>query len=88
MLPRLACALAQVYDGILDLTVPEGQRLMNAHDRTLPKATFQWDDPLLLDGQLTEDERMICDTAREFAAQAKLAAPCAKGLPRDEKTEP
>ena len=44
---------------------------MNAHDRILPKATFQWDDPLLLDGQLTEDERMIRDTARDYA-QAKL----------------
>jgi glutaryl-CoA dehydrogenase len=26
------------------------------------KATFQWDDPFLLDDQLTEDERMIRDT--------------------------
>ncbi len=30
---------------------------------------FQWDDPLLLEGQLTEDERMFRDTAREFAAK-------------------
>ncbi|MCP1336124.1 acyl-CoA dehydrogenase [Futiania mangrovi] len=28
---------------------------------------FQWDDPLLLDDQLTEEERMIRDTAREYA---------------------
>ncbi|KAJ8138343.1 hypothetical protein OY671_008445, partial [Metschnikowia pulcherrima] len=28
------------------------------------KATFQWDDPFSLDEQLTEDERMIRDTAR------------------------
>ncbi len=32
---------------------------------------FQWDDPFLLDDQLTEDERMIRDTAREYA-QDKL----------------
>ena len=35
------------------------------------KAAFQWDDPFLFDAQLTEDERMIRDTAREFA-QDKL----------------
>ena len=28
---------------------------------------FQWDDPLRLDGQLTEDERMLRDAAKEFA---------------------
>ena len=32
---------------------------------------FDWEDPLLLDEQLTEDERMIRDTARDFA-QEKL----------------
>jgi glutaryl-CoA dehydrogenase len=29
--------------------------------------SFRWDDPLLLDDQLTEEERMIRDTARDFA---------------------
>src|SRR6201997_4183215 len=33
--------------------------------------SFQWDDPFLLDEQLTEDERMIRDTARAYA-QDKL----------------
>jgi hypothetical protein len=28
------------------------------------KPTFSWEDPLLLDDQLTEDERMVRDTAR------------------------
>ncbi len=32
---------------------------------------FQWDDPLLLESQLTEDERMIRDTARTYC-QDKL----------------
>jgi glutaryl-CoA dehydrogenase len=34
-------------------------------------ASFQWDDAFLLDSQLTEDERMIRDTARAYA-QDKL----------------
>jgi glutaryl-CoA dehydrogenase len=32
---------------------------------------FEWDDPFLLDAQLTEDERLIRDTARAYA-QEKL----------------
>ena len=32
---------------------------------------FQWDDPFLLEDQLTEDERMVRDTARAYA-QEKL----------------
>ena len=59
---------------------------MNAHDRTLPKAMFQWEDPLLLDDQLTEDERMIRDTARDYA-QAKLQ-PRILDAYRDETVEP
>ncbi len=34
-------------------------------------ASFQWDDPFLLEDQLTEEERMIRDTARDYC-QAKL----------------
>jgi glutaryl-CoA dehydrogenase len=34
-------------------------------------AAFQWDDPLDLEGQLTEEERMVRDTARDYA-QEKL----------------
>ena len=32
-------------------------------------AQFQWDDPLLLDDQLTDDERMIRDTARSYCQE-------------------
>ncbi|MCH9019245.1 MAG: acyl-CoA dehydrogenase [Proteobacteria bacterium] len=35
------------------------------------RAPFAWDDPFLLDDQLTEDERLIRDTARDYA-QEKL----------------
>jgi glutaryl-CoA dehydrogenase len=31
------------------------------------RAAFVWDDPFLLDDQLTEEERMIRDTARDYA---------------------
>jgi glutaryl-CoA dehydrogenase len=34
-------------------------------------AAFRWDDPLLLEEQLTEDERLVRDAARDYA-QAKL----------------
>ncbi|MFT4631374.1 MAG: glutaryl-CoA dehydrogenase [Candidatus Azotimanducaceae bacterium] len=34
-------------------------------------AAFKWDDPFFLDDQLTEDERLIRDTARDYS-QAKL----------------
>ena len=30
-------------------------------------SSFQWDDALMLEGQLSEDERMLRDAAREFA---------------------
>ncbi|MGD0722738.1 MAG: acyl-CoA dehydrogenase family protein, partial [Roseiarcus sp.] len=33
---------------------------------------FKWEDPFDFEGQLTEDERSIRDTAHDFA-QAKLA---------------
>ena len=35
------------------------------------KAEFTWEDPLLLEDQLTEEERMVRDTARAYA-QDKL----------------
>jgi hypothetical protein len=34
-------------------------------------AAFKWDDPLDLESQLTEEERMVRDTARDYA-QEKL----------------
>jgi len=39
---------------------------------TLTGGHFQWDDPLLLEAQLTDEERLIRDTARQYA-QEKLA---------------
>jgi len=38
---------------------------------SLKDADFNWEDPLDLEGQLTEEERMVRDTARSYA-QEKL----------------
>jgi glutaryl-CoA dehydrogenase len=35
------------------------------------RADFNWEDPLDLEGELTEEERMVRDTARDYA-QEKL----------------
>jgi glutaryl-CoA dehydrogenase len=44
---------------------------MNAPERPprAAKPAFRWDDPLLLDDQLTEEERMVRDTARRYAQE-------------------
>jgi glutaryl-CoA dehydrogenase len=46
--------------------MPDDLRLTSKERPQL--APFAWDDPLLMDTQLEEDERMIRDTARAFAA--------------------
>ncbi|MEA3191999.1 MAG: glutaryl-CoA dehydrogenase [Betaproteobacteria bacterium] len=50
------------------------------------KAKFAWDDPLLLEKQLSEDERMVRDAARTYC-QKKLA-PRVLDAFRHEKTDP
>jgi glutaryl-CoA dehydrogenase len=49
------------------------------------QAPFQWDDPLLLDEQLSDDERLIRDTARSFAQERLL--PRIIEAYREEKTD-
>jgi glutaryl-CoA dehydrogenase len=51
-----------------------------------PKAEFVWDDPLLLEQQLTEDERMVRDAARAYC-QDKLGVRVLEAF-RAEKTDP
>jgi glutaryl-CoA dehydrogenase len=46
----------------------QGSHAMDAKNR---RAEFQWEDALLLEDQLTEEERMVRDTARNYA-QDKL----------------
>ncbi|MCB1901053.1 MAG: acyl-CoA dehydrogenase family protein, partial [Rhodocyclaceae bacterium] len=47
---------------------------------------FKWDDPLLLDRQLGEDERMIRDAAQAYS-QGKLL-PSVQEAFRNERTDP
>lgn len=42
---------------------------MNAPDKSSLKASFKWEDPLLLDAQLTEDERMVRDAAATYCQE-------------------
>jgi glutaryl-CoA dehydrogenase len=50
------------------------------------KAEFVWDDPLLLDQQLTQEERMLRDAAHDYA-QGKLAPRVLEAF-RNETTDP
>ncbi len=52
----------------------------------MSKPQFHWEDPLLLQDQLTTEERMIADAAREYA-QGKLA-PRVHEAYRTESTDP
>ncbi len=49
-------------------------------------ARFAWDDPFLLDEQLSDEERLIRDTARAYA-QEKLQPRILEAY-RDERTDP
>ena len=61
---------------------------MNAPDPVVPKAKarFAWEDPLLLSDQLTEEERMVRDTAHAYA-QEKLVPRVTEAF-RHEKSDP
>jgi glutaryl-CoA dehydrogenase len=53
---------------------------------TVSQAAFRWDDPLLLDEQLSEDERLIRDAARDYC-QDRLAPRILDAF-RQERTDP
>ncbi|HVP87623.1 MAG TPA: acyl-CoA dehydrogenase [Casimicrobiaceae bacterium] len=61
---------------------------MNAPDRaaSATQAAFNWSDPLLLDEQLREEERMVRDAARAYA-QDKLMPRVTEAF-RHEKSDP
>ena len=60
---------------------------MSAPDPTaVRKPAFQWDDPLLLDEQLTAEERMVRDTARAYAQDRLM--PRVRDAFRNETSEP
>jgi glutaryl-CoA dehydrogenase len=61
---------------------------MNAPERPqlAAKPVFRWDDPLLLEEQLTGEERMVRDTARRYAQERLL--PRIKEAFRHERCDP
>jgi len=61
---------------------------MNAPERVqgLAKPAFRWDDPLILDEQLAEEERMVRDAARRYAQERLL--PRIRDAFRHETTDP
>ena len=59
---------------------------MNSISRTARAPAFDWADPFRLDDQLAEEERMIRDTARQFAQERLL--PRVIAAYRDETTDP
>ncbi len=54
--------------------------------RPTSRPTFKWDDPLLLDQQLTDEERMVRDTAHAYAQEKLL--PRVREAFRNETTDP
>jgi glutaryl-CoA dehydrogenase len=63
------------------------ERIMDASHTPKPaQARFKWDDPLLLDSQLSDEERMVRDAAARYA-QDKLAPRVLEAF-RHERTDP
>jgi glutaryl-CoA dehydrogenase len=50
---------------------PEDSLRIGGYGTMAPKTPFRWDDPFFLEDQLSEDERLVRDTARNYA-QEKL----------------
>src|SRR4051812_8304452 len=95
---RLQSVLDRICAGIVDkpsipiTQIPMTQRrtIMDAgplKPKDAPDlSSFAWDDALLLDDQLEDDERMMRDSARAYA-QEKLQPRVVEAF-RDEKTDP
>src|ERR1700729_2389317 len=66
--------------------VAEKTQISQPKSAQIKDAAFKWDDPLDLEGELTEEERMVRDTARDYA-QEKLF-PRVIAANRDGKTDP
>src|ERR1700733_5226576 len=69
------------------LTPPLSIQFDSIHQEKIQmsEARFQWDDPLLLEAQLSDEERMIRDAANAYA-QGRLA-PRVQDAFRAEKTD-
>lgn len=49
-------------------------------------AQFDWKDPFLMESQLSEEERLVRDTARQYAQEKLL--PRVRDAYRNEQTDP
>ena len=59
---------------------------MNSPEQTPARELFRWDDPLLLSEQLTDDERLVSESARDFC-QARLMS-VVRDMHRHESFDP
>jgi len=66
--------------------MPQAAEKRQAKPTMLKDAAFNWEDPLDLEGELTEEERMVRDTARGFAQDYLM--PRVKDAWREEKHDP
>jgi glutaryl-CoA dehydrogenase len=55
-------------------------------EKTMPQARFNWEDPMLLEAQLSEDERAVRDAAHSYC-QGQLAPRVLEAF-RNERTDP
>jgi len=67
-------------------TAAKAESPMSKSNPAASWASFNWEDPFRLEQQLTDDERLVMDTARQYA-QERLA-PRVQDAYRDEKTDP
>ncbi|MGE5536866.1 MAG: acyl-CoA dehydrogenase [Acidobacteriota bacterium] len=66
--------------------MPQAAEIHESKPAALKDAPFKWDDPFDLEDQLTEEERMVRDTARAFARD--YLAPRVIEAYREEKYDP
>jgi glutaryl-CoA dehydrogenase len=67
-------------------TAAKAESAINKSNPATSWASFNWEDPFRLEQQLTDDERLVMDTARQYA-QEQLA-PRVQEAYREEKTDP
>ena len=67
-------------------TAAKAESSMSNSNPAASWASFSWEDPFRLEQQLTDDERLVMDTARQYA-QDRLA-PRVQQAYRDEQTDP
>ena len=67
-------------------TAAKAESPMSKSNSEASWASFSWEDPFRLEQQLTDDERLVMDTARQYA-QERLA-PRVQQAYRDEQTDP